>query len=160
MKDWYLRQTPRDRIIVLAVGALALIGIFYAFIWYPIATGLDDNKTLINSKRETLQKMEVAGAKLKALDGTAGADKLDDGGKPPYALIDERIRAGDLSTADSVVPKGSQGARVQFSEVEFDKLVMVIAELERYGLSVDTLNITRSPKVQGMVSARFEMEKN
>ena len=73
MKDWYLRQTPRDRIIVLVVSALSLVGIFYAFIWYPLATGLDNNKTLINSKTDTLQKMQVAGAKLKSLDGASGS---------------------------------------------------------------------------------------
>lgn len=159
MKEWYLRQTPRDRIIVLVVGALSLIGLFYAFIWYPMATGLDNNRTLINTKRETLQKMEVAKAKITALDGGSGVKLKDAGTKAPYALIDERIRAGDLGTPDRVEPRGANGARVQFSNVDFDKLVLVLADLELYGLSVDTMNITRSPKIEGMVSARFNMEK-
>jgi len=75
-------------------------------------------------------------------------------------VIDERIRAGGLGKPDRVEPRGANGARVQFSEVEFDKLVVVLADLELHGLSVDTMNITRSPKSTGMVSARFNMEKN
>ena len=159
MKEWYLRQSPRDRVIVLVVGVLSLLGLFYAFIWYPMATGLDNNRTLINTKRETLQKMEVAKAKIVALDGGNGVQLKDAGNKAPYALIDERIRVGNLGTPDRVEPRGANGARVQFSEVDFDKLVLVLADLELYGLSVDTMNITRSPKAVGVVSARFNMEK-
>jgi len=146
--------------IVLVVGVLALIGMFYAFVWYPMATGLDNNRTLIISKRDTLQKVQVASAELQSLSGSAGNSTLDAGNKATYSLIDERIRAGGLSKPDRVEPTGDNGARVQFSEVEFDKLVLVLAELEQYGLSVDNMSITRSPKNVGMVSAKFKMEKN
>lgn len=160
MKDWYLRQTSRDRMIVLIVGVLVLIGMFYAFIWYPISSGLDNSRTLISSKRETLQKVEVASTELKSLSGAESAPALDAGNKEIYSLIDERIRAGGLSKPDRVEPVGDNSARVQFSEVEFDKLVLLLAELERYGLIVDNMSITRSPKTVGMVSAKFKMEKN
>jgi len=160
MKEWYLRQTSRDRMIVLVVGVLSLIGIFYAFVWFPMSSGLDNNKVLINAKRDTLQKVEVAGAELQALAGNAGGGNAYPEGKEPYSLIYERIRAGGLSEPDRVEPVGGNGARVQFSEVEFDKLVMVLAELEQFGLSIDTMSITRSPKTIGMVSAKFKMEKN
>ena len=160
MKDWYLRQTSRDRLIVLIVGVLAFIGMLYAFVWYPMASGLDNSRMLINSKRETLQKVEVASTELKSLSGAASNPVLDAGNKETYSLIDERIRAGGLSKPDRVEPVGDNGARVQFSEVEFDKLVLVLAELEQYGLTVDKIYITRSPKTVGMVSAKFKMEKN
>lgn len=145
---------------MIAISVLATVGLLYAFVWYPIVTGLDNNRTLINTKQETLQKMEVAKAKIISLDGNSGIETRQIGNKAPYALIDELIRTGDLGKPDRVEPRGANGARVQFSEVDFDKLVLVLAELELYGLSVDTLNITRSPKVTGMVSARFNMEKN
>lgn len=160
MKDWYLRQTSRDRMIVLIVAGLSLIGIFFAFVWFPISSGIESNRTLINSKRETLQKMEVAGAQLKTMSNSGGAAARDAGGKESYSLIDERLRIGGLAKPDRVEPVGDNGARVQFSAVEFDKLVVVLADLEQYGLSVDTMSITRSPKAEGIVSAKFKMEKN
>ncbi len=43
-------------------------------------------------------------------------------------------------------------------EVEFDKLVAVLAELELYGLEISTLTISR--KNPGTVSARFNMERS
>jgi len=160
MKDWYLRQSPRDRLIVLVVGALSLLGMFYAFVWYPMGAGIDNNRTMISTKRETLKKVEIAGAELKTLSSSGGGQTLDAGNKATYSLIDERIRAGGLAKPDRVEPVGDSGARVQFSEVEFDKLVVVLAELEQYGLTVDTMTITRSPKTTGMVAAKFKMEKN
>ncbi len=162
MKDWYLRQTPRDRIIVICVSVLCLLGLLYAFVWFPITSGLDQNRTLINTKRETLQQMEVASAKIKSMGSNTGVIKSS-GDKAPYTLIDERIRAASLANKpDRVEPRGSDGtaARVQFSTVEFDKLIQVIADLETYGLSIDTLNVSRKNDAQGMVSARFVMEKN
>lgn len=158
MKDWYLRQNPRDRIIVLLVAALAFVGLLYSFVWHPLVTGLDNNRTLINTKRESLQKMQVLSSQIKSM-GTGGVQLKSDNGKPPYALIDEVIRAGQIGKPDRVEPRGANGARVQFSEVEFDKLVLVLAELELYGLAVDTMTISRSAKTTGMVSARFNMEK-
>ena len=62
-----------------------------------------------------------------------------------------------MDPPERVEPSGANGARVQFAEVEFDKLVSVRAELEQYGLEVTTLTI--SLKNQGTVSARFNMEK-
>jgi len=160
MKEWYLRQTARDRKIVLAVGVLVIIGMFYAFVWHPMATGLDNNRVLISSKRDTLQKVQVASAELQSMSANTGTAKLDPGNKATYSLIDDRIRAGGLSKPTRVKPIGDNGAQVQFAEVEFDKLVLVLAELEQYGLTVDNMSITRIPKSVGMVTARFKMEKN
>lgn len=159
MKDWYLRQNARDRVIVLAVAALSIVGMLYAFVWYPISTGIDDNRTLVQSKTGTVKKMQVLAAQLKSLGGGSGVQLKDDQGKAPYTLIDEVIRNAGLGKPDRVEPRGANGARVNFSEVEFDQLVLVIAELELYGLSVDTLTIKRSNDKSGMVSARINMEK-
>ncbi len=156
MKDWYLRQTPRDRVIVIVVGVLSILGMFYAFVWHPISTGLDDNRTILSSKQQTLEKVRVASATLQAM-GDGGVERKSDGGKPPYILIDEIVRKAGLNRPDRVEPSGANGARVQFGEVAFDKLVVVLAELELYGLNVKTMNISR--KNQGTVSARFNMEK-
>jgi len=160
MKEWYLRQTARDRVIVLIVGALTVLGLLWAFVWYPLATGLDDNRTLIQSKQQTLSKMQVAAGQIKAMGPGAGATLKSMDGRTPLSVVDEVIRQGQIGKSDRSEPRGATGARVQFSEVEFDKLILVLGELELYGLGVDTINITRSPKVEGMVSARISLEKN
>lgn len=157
MKDWFLRQSPRDRIIAVAVAALTLIVLFYALIWMPVTTKLAQTKQAIADKTENLQFIAQAAVQLRGASSGAGNEqKTSD--KAPYLLIDQVIREAAMDPPERVEPSGANGARVQFNEVEFDRLVGVLAELELYGLSVSTLTISR--KNQGTVSARFNMERS
>lgn len=157
MKDWYLRQSPRDRVIVLCVGALCLLGALYLMVWEPLQSGLASRSQNVKNLQSSLQFMHEGRDKIR--QGSGGAREVRTSSKAPYLLIDEIIRKADINPPERVEPmgKGKAGARVTFAEVEFDKLVKVIAELELYGLQVSLINI--SEKSTGMVSARFTMER-
>ena len=156
MKEWYLRQSSRDRIIVIVVGALTLAGLLYALLWYPVKSKSIQARQAIISKQETLQYISQAAGQLQGASATSSSERKTSD-KAPYLLIDQVIREASLEPPERVEPSGSDGARVQFNDVEFDKLVEVLAELELYGLKISTMTISR--KEQGMVSARFNMER-
>jgi type II secretory pathway component PulM len=137
------------------LGFLTITGLFYALAWHPLQTRRAQVEQALVAKQETLEFVRRAGAQLRASAGSAQNRRTSD--KPPYLLIDEVIRQAQMDPPERVEPSGANGARVQFAEVEFDKLVSVLAELEQYGLEVTTLTISR--KNQGTVSARFNMEK-
>lgn len=158
MKDWYLRQTPRDRLIVLVVGVLVVAGLLYAFVWFPVANKLDVTRRAIETKTETLNFVRDGGARIRAAGGVGGATTSRSSDKAPYLLVDELVRKAGVAAPDRNEPAGQDGARVQFGEVEFDKLIVVLAELETYGLAVT--NMTLSRRDPGMVSARFNIEKS
>lgn len=156
MKDWYLRQSPRDRAIVIIVSVLTVISLLYALAWYPLESRKVRIEQALVTKQETLEFISRAGAQLRASSGNTVAGKTSD--KAPYLLIDEVIRQAQMDPPERVEPSGANGARVQFAEVEFDKLVGVLAELELYGLQISTMTISR--KNPGTVSARFNMERS
>lgn len=156
MKEWYLRQTARDRAIVVLVGVVTVAGMLYALAWHPLQTRYTNKQQALINKEETLAFIQRAGAQLQASAGGTVERKTSD--KAPYLLIDQVIREARMDPPERVEPSGSNGARVQFGEVEFDKLVSVLAELELYGLQVSTMTISR--KNQGTVSARFNMERS
>lgn len=156
MKEWYLRQSPRDRMIVVFLGALTLIGLLYVSVWHPLTTRQVQAQQALIGKADTLEFVRRGAAQLKG--ASTGTTQLKTSDKAPYLLIDEIIRQAQMDPPERVEPSGTNGARVQFAEVEFDKLVRVIAELESYGLQVSTLTISR--KNQGTVSARFNMERS
>ncbi len=156
MKEWYLRQSPRDRVIVLVVSGLTLIGLLYAMVWHPMSTRQAQAQQALVSKSETLEFVRRGAAQLKGASSGSAERKTSD--KAPYLLIDQIIRQASMDPPERVEPSGANGARVQYAEVEFDKLVRVLAELELYGLQVSTLTISR--KNQGTVSARFNMERS
>jgi len=158
MKDWYLRQSHRDQMIVVAVAALTLIALLYALIWYPVSSSLAQTRQAIVTKQETLQFIQQAAVQLRSAGG--GASQRLESDRAPYLLIDQVIREAALEPPERIEPSGSDGngARVQFDEVEFDRLVSVLAQLELYGLKVTTMTISR--RNQGTVSARFNMERS
>jgi len=153
MKDWYLRQSPRDRLIVAVVGVLATLALLHAVLWYPVASRAESARGAIETKRELLAFVRDGGARIVA---SGGGERLASD-KAPYLLIDEVIRGAGIAPPDRVEPAGGDGARVQFGEVEFDRLIGVLAELELYGLQVSNMTLTR--RNPGTVSARFTMER-
>lgn len=157
MKDWYLRQSPRDRMIVITVTVLCIAGLLYALAWHPLQTRKQQLEQALIAKQDTLQFVRRGAAQLMGSSGNAAERKTSD--KAPYLLIDQVIRQAQMDPPDRIEPSGANGARVQFGEVEFDKLVGVLAELELYGLSVTTLTISRKDD-PGIVSARFNMERS
>lgn len=155
MKDWYLRQTPRDRLIVIIVGVLTVAGMLYALAWYPLKDSIDSSQRAIAGKQDTLQFMRDGAARIRAQGGVKRDVQQSD--KEPYLLIDEIIRKAGIEPPERLEPSGANGARVQFSDVPFDKLIVVLAELETYGLQVNNMSLSR--KQNGTVSARFNMER-
>ena len=156
-KDWYLRQSQRDRLIVIGLIVFVVASLAYAVFWLPLTRSLVNNRAAIVKNENTIQQMLVSEAIAKTLKGTAGPG-LKSSNKAPYLLIDDIIRKLNMKSPDRVEPIGSTGARVNFTAVEFDKLIMAIAELEEYGLQVSTLNVSR--KATGIVGARFRVDKN
>ncbi len=156
-KEWYLRQSQRDRMIVIGLVLLVVLSLFYALIWHPLVNGLERNRSIVVKNESVIRQMREAEMQVMSLRGN-GTQVLKKTDKAPYLLIDEIIRRLGMSNPDRVEPIGASGARVNFSSVEFDKLILAIGELEQYGLQISTLNVSR--KDQGMVGARFRVDKN
>ncbi len=156
-KDWYLRQSQRDRLIVIVLLILIAVSLLYAVVWRPLISGLDRRREVLVKNQSTISLMLASEAQAKLLRGTSGAGQKETS-KPPYLLIDDIVRRRGMKNPDRVEPIGRTGARVNFSSVEFDKLMLALGELEQYGLKISTLNISR--KTSGMVGARFRIDQN
>ncbi|MCB1756846.1 MAG: type II secretion system protein M [Gammaproteobacteria bacterium] len=156
-KEWYLRQSQRDRWIVIGLVALVALSLLYALVWNPLMQGLEQNRNAVVQNERIIEQMLASEAQVKALRG-AGGLTLRQTDKAPYLLIDEIIRKLGMKNPDRVEPIDTSGARVNFSDVEFDKLILALGELEEYGLNISTLNVNR--KEAGMVSARFRVDRN
>lgn len=151
IKSWYASQTPREQFIVATVGIVAVCAGLYLFVIEPLKTGIDARQTSIVSKQSDLDWMKQQKPQSKTGNTVQPIDKA------PYILLDEAIKKAKISAPERVTPDGSQGARAQFSKVEFNKLLQVLGGLEQtYGLSVKTINLSR--KDEGQVSARLSLE--
>lgn len=156
MRDWYLRQSPRDRLIILVVAALVLFSAVYLLLWDPLKKGIEQRQSNLDGMRSNIQFIRDGGQRIRAAGGATNPSAANTS-KAPYLLIDEVIRSAGVNPPQRIEPDGKNGARVQFSEVEFDKLIGIIAVLESQGLVMTTINL--SARETGYVSARFNMER-
>ena len=153
IKEWYTSQTPREQFIVASVGLVGIGAILYLFAYEPLKNGISARQASVEAKQRDLSWMQQQKPVAAVAQGSA-RKPLD---KAPYLLLDEAIKAAKISTPERVTPDGSQGARAQFSNVEFNKLLQVLGDLEQtYGISVKTINLSR--KDVGQVSARLSLE--
>jgi len=152
MKEWYTSQTPREQLIVAATVIIGIAAVLYMFAFKPLKEGIASRQTSVVAKQRDLEWM-----KQQRVGSVGGGQTVQPMPKAPYLLLDEAIKRARISTPDRVTPDGDQGARAQFSKVEFNKLVQVLGGLEQtYGLSVKTINLSR--KDAGQVSARLSLE--
>ncbi|MDO6459328.1 type II secretion system protein GspM [Granulosicoccaceae sp. 1_MG-2023] len=154
-KDWYLRQSNRDRLIVILVGVLLLVSLVWLLVWKPISDGLELRQLEAETNQRVIAELLQGEASVRGGRSAGGVVKQTD--KPPYLLVDELIGKHGMRRPERVEPIGNEGARVTFSTVEFDKLMLALTELEEYGLVISTLNVSR--KDTGLVAARFRVDK-
>ena len=124
MKKWYLQQTQRDQHIVISLAVSIAAVAMYALLIQPFANSLENRRDTVSAKNELLLWMQESAAQLQRVRGSAGTGKRSD--KAAYVLLDDSIRKAGLSTAaDRVEPAGKdkKGARMQFSQVDFDTLM-------------------------------------
>jgi len=140
--------------IVIAVTALTLIGLLYAMVWYPLSSSIQSQRSAIESKTGSLTFLNQSIATLGGLAGSGTIKKVSD--KTPFQLQDQITDELQSGKPERAEPVGDNKVRMSFNNVAFDKLVSVIAELELYGVQVDTINVTRK-KETGYVSARMTM---
>lgn len=152
VKEWYSSQTPREQFIVAATAIIGIAALLYMMAYKPLSTGITSRKASIAAKQRDLEWMKQQSPAVA--DGRSAIQPME---KAPYLLLDEAIKRARISTPERVTPDGSEGARAQFSNVEFNKLLQVLGGLEQtYGLSVKTINLSR--KDAGEVSARLSLE--
>lgn len=155
VQSWFADQTPREQLIVVIMAVVAVVAAGYLLVFQPLTTGIAKRQSTIASQQKDLQWMKQQESLVQRRPGAAGVAKPID--KAPYILLDEAIRRASIKAPDRVTPDGSQGARAQFSEVEFDKLLQVLGGLEQtYRISVKTINVSK--KSEGLVSARLSLE--
>jgi type II secretory pathway component PulM len=155
IQNWYANQTPREQIIVAVTALVAVGALLYLLVIDPLRTGIAARESSIAAQKEDLQWMKQQAALVRPGQGGSNAKKPLN--KPPYLLLDDAITVAKIKKPDRVTPDGGQGAKAQFSSVEFDKLLQVLGGLEQsYGLTVKTMNVSK--KDEGLVSARLSLE--
>lgn len=155
LRDWYLARAPRERAILAAGGAVAVMIVLWGFIFAPLRTGTAELSESIEAKSRLLIDVQRAAALAPADAPSTGSA----GGQSLVVLVDSTAQSHGLSDAITRSrPDGPNGINVTFQNASFDELVSWLVALEStHGVRVEsaTVNGTRAAGlVNGQLSLR------
>ena len=154
MKDWFDSLQPRERVVLLAGGAVGALILAWSLAWSPLRTATLDLDAMVAEKHGVLadvRRMRAAGA--PPVVPTAPGESL-------VLVVDRTHRAHGLGGALSRnQPDGEDGIRVTFQRAPFAQLVTWLGELRQsHGIVVISANLdgTQQP---GLVNATLVLRR-
>lgn len=138
--QFWRSRAPRERLVLAAGGALAVVVLAYAYLWLPVAREAAQ-------LRENLPELRAQARQVQA--GAAEVERLRARVKPAAAqqdlaaLLDARAKQRGLrERIDSIAPTDAARVRVAAS-VPFDAWVGWLGELQAgYGVRVESTRIS------------------
>jgi type II secretory pathway component PulM len=142
VKAWLQRMNPRERAGVIFAMPVAAVVLLYLLVAEPLWNQLEEQRTRLQIQQDLLEWMQASAAEVQQLRG--GANRVEKSGKAPYLLLDAAVRGSGLPAPSRLEPRGRDGAAAQFENVPFDRLVRMLADIERRGeLTIVDVSVTR-----------------
>ena len=156
MRAWWLRQTARDRGVMLVGTAVVAVLLLWAFVWYPLAASRDVLAASAAQAEADLAWMRSVAPELSQRRASGAMTGLDRAGRSLLALTDGTAREAGLGGAlVRIEPAGVGRVNLWFERVPFDALATWLESLSRRdGVAVDELQVERAVDT-GTVDARI-----
>ena len=158
MKNWYLSKDPTERIIILFIGVIIVLALFYLLVWSPISISHNRNLSQLENKRQLLSWMQSTSIEIKQLQNSSPAGRAQSG--PLLSTVDSTIKSSELAqTMKRLEPQGNDKVQIWFENTGFDALILWLGTLaNQHQIQVDSINIDRQPEA-GKVNARLVLIK-
>lgn len=159
LKNWFFGLQPRERWIVGAGGALAVVIIVYMALT-PFYRAVDARAERVAQKQADLAWMRSVAGDVIALSRDAGPITMAPSGESLVVVIDRAARECGLGSAlTGQTPNGANGIRVRLERAEFDKLVLCLANLQQaHAVSIESATIDRTSE-PGLVNASLVLNR-
>lgn len=156
MKAWFESLAQRERNIVVAGGAIAVLIIAWTFVWTPLRDGAQELDGSVSEKHQLLANLR----RVESLGGPGGTGTSVAPTQSLVLLVDQTHRAHGLAgTLSRNQPDGSDGIRVTFQSASFDELVSWLGALRQsYGVLVESASFDGTNQ-QGIVSATLVLRR-
>lgn len=160
LRFWYQGLQQRERLQVILISIILLVTVFYIAVWEPVYKGLDEQKRLYNSQKNTLSWMQQASKEAQQLK-TSGFSENRRNSNQPVTLIVERSAstAGLKNNLVKLESSGKTGAQAKLEAASFDQILIWINALNKNnGIVITSANIERTDKT-GAVNARLTFNR-
>jgi type II secretory pathway component PulM len=146
MSELLARYSQREKMIVaLALLVIVVIGT-HALVVEPYLERVASLQDEIEQQREDLKWMRSAVARIPSAEASA-ASSVDPISGTLANFIDQAVRRQGLTgQLSQMSPVGDDEIRMRFSEVDFNRLVSFIAQVNSSGLDVKDIRISPADK--------------
>jgi general secretion pathway protein M len=160
MKQWWMSQSPQDRVAIMIMAGAVSIMLLYLFAWLPFQQALEQKRQLVESQTSTLNWMKQSAREVKALKGSGDSNKPNTSNEALLTLVDRTAKQHQLRQfIQRLKPEGSDSVQLWVEQVPFDGLIRWLGLLlAQYGIAVESINIERQEQ-SGMINARLNLER-
>jgi general secretion pathway protein M len=159
MKTWFESKDPQEQRIIIILGIVIGLALFYLLIWSPISESYAQKTGQVEAQRKLLNWMQSTGQQIAQLTGTAQRSKST-GGRPLLSTVDNTIKASGLGPSmKRLEPQGNDKVQIWFENTNFDQLVLSLGKLSSdHQIQISSINIERQEQ-PGLVNARLVLIK-
>lgn len=160
IRQWFTGLSERERMMVLAAGALTLYAILHLAVIAPLWGGSARLSEQVSERHLLLAELRAAEAAVAAQRGGSRPAPVQDAAQSLVVIVDRTSREAGLGGAlRRNQPTPDQGLRVSFETASFDALVAWLAVLQnRYGISVESASFDGAT-APGLVNATLVLER-
>lgn len=155
---WFASLAPRERVLILLAGALALLAVLILGLIQPLDRHHQSLDAQLADKRALLADLERVAARF----GTGMTGPTPPGsGESLVVLVDRTSRSrGVAQHLRRNEPDGADGIRLRFENVPFDDLVLWLGDIQAmHGVAVTTASADPA-EATGRVNASVQLQRS
>ena len=157
MRTWLANLSPRERMLVIGGGIVAVVLLGYFLVWSPFTAAISDKKATLRAQQLLTAWMQPASQRILQLRQTQiKAQQVATGGL--LTTIDGSLKKSLLAKFPAQIDQTDNNkVRVQFSSVPFDDVVawLLLAD-KHYHIVVQQINVTNTSTI-GVVQAQITL---
>jgi general secretion pathway protein M len=154
MKAWFYGLQPRERWIVMAGAAAALVIIVWGFVVRPLRAEMTTLRTSVDTK----QRLLIDVARVEGEQPSTVTGNREGTGQTLMGIIDNTARSHGLNPPRTRA-NGPSGVDVSIQDASFDALMAWLLELhDRYGVDVETASFA-SARQPGLVNGQLSLRR-
>jgi general secretion pathway protein M len=159
LKDWFYALQPRERLIILGGGALAILVSVYLLAIQPFYSAVNAQADRVAQKEGDLAWMRSVAGEVQVLGANAPVNS-GPSNESLVVLVDRTARECGLSSAlTGQTPNGETGIRVRLESAEFDKLLLCLGNLQLvHAVGIESATIDRTGKA-GLVNVSLVLTR-
>lgn len=149
-RHWYESLPPRDRKVVMGVGALLVLALIFSLVYAPLLRARDMAASQLERSRATYQLLAENAGRFSSVGGAASD-------APLLTVVTQQARSSGISL--SRYEQDGQALRIWLDKAAFDDAIGWLEELQaRHGIRASQISVDKTD-VSGRVDIRATLNR-